>query len=97
MKLHQNGCRKVVALMNDTLSPAQETLISTHTGSQSQVIVLLGGNAAGRAAREDIACRLSKHCFVKVHTFDKADAEPEHLTAEELQEILEGVSERRAT
>lgn len=91
MKLHQLGYRKVVGLMNDTLSPAQETLITTHTGSQSQVIVVLGGNAAGRAAREDIACRLSRFCFVRVHEFDAPDMEPEHLSADEASAIVEGL------
>jgi DNA primase len=31
MKLHQNGCRRVVALMGSTLSAAQEELIRKHT------------------------------------------------------------------
>ena len=97
MKLHQFGYRKVVALMGSTMSAKQEELIQKHTDRNSQVIVMLDENEAGQAGRDDIACRLSKFCFVKVHTFDKADAEPEHLTAEELQEILEGVPERRVT
>ena len=96
MKLHQSGYRKVVALMGSTMSATQEELIRRHTDRNSQVIVMLDENEAGQAGRDDIACRLSKFCFVKVHTFDKADAEPEHLTAEELQEILGDVPERRA-
>lgn len=66
MKLHQHGCRKVVALMGSTLSAAQEELIRQHTNSQSHVIVMLDENEAGKAGREDIACRLSKFCFVRV-------------------------------
>jgi len=91
MKLHQHGCRKVVALMGSTMSAAQEILIRQHTNAQSRVIVMLDENEAGKAGREDIACRLSQHCFVKVHVFDQADAEPEHLSAEDVAEILEGV------
>ena len=90
MKLHQFGCRKVVALMGSTLSAGQEELIRRHTDSQSQVIVMLDENEAGRAGREDIACRLAKFCFVKVHEFAQPDTEPEHLTADELKEILRG-------
>ena len=90
MKLHQLGCRKVVALMGSTLSAGQEELIRRHTDSQSQVIVMLDENEAGRAGREDIACRLAKFCFVKVHEFAQPDTEPEYLTAEELKEILGG-------
>ena len=90
MKLHQLGCRKVVALMGSTMSAGQEELIRRHTDGQSQVIVMLDENEAGRAGREDIACRLAKFCFVKVHEFAQPDTEPEHLTADELKEILGG-------
>ena len=89
MKLHQNGWRRVVALMGSTMSAAQEELIKQHTGRNSQIIVMLDENEAGRAGREDIACRLSRHCFVKVHEFDKPDTEPEHLSGGDLWKILE--------
>ena len=91
MKLHQHGCRKVVALMGSTMSAVQEELIRQHTSSQSHVIVMLDENEAGKAGREDIACRLSKFCFVRIHQFDQPDMEPEHLTAEEVQQIIGGV------
>jgi DNA primase len=90
MKLHQHGCRKVVALMGSTLSAAQEELIKQHTNSQSHVIVMLDENEAGKAGREDIACRLSKFCFVRVHQFDQPDMEPEHLTREQLEALAGG-------
>ena len=90
MKLHQHGCRKVVALMGSTLSAAQEELIRQHTNSESHVIVMLDENEAGQSGREDIACRLSKFCFVRVHQFDQPDMEPEHLTAEQVQQFMEG-------
>ncbi|MCX6896002.1 MAG: CHC2 zinc finger domain-containing protein [Verrucomicrobia bacterium] len=91
MKLHQHGCRKVVALMGSTMSAAQEELIRQHTNSQSHVIVMLDENEAGQAGREDIACRLSRFCFVRVHQFDQPDMEPEHLTPEEVQQLIGGV------
>ncbi|HEV2691849.1 MAG TPA: CHC2 zinc finger domain-containing protein, partial [Verrucomicrobiae bacterium] len=53
MKLHQHGCKKVVALMGSTLSATQEELIRQHTDSKSQVIIMLDENDAGRAGRED--------------------------------------------
>ena len=90
MKLHQHGCKKVVALMGSTMSATQEELIRQHTNSQSQIIVMLDENDAGQAGREDIACRLSKFCFVRVHQFDQPDKEPEHLTAEEVQQLIGG-------
>ena len=91
MKLHQHGCRKVVALMGSTMSAAQEQLIRQHTNSRSHVIVMLDENEAGQAGREDIACRLSKFCFVRVHQFDQPDLEPEHLTAEQVRQFMGGV------
>ncbi len=90
MKLHQNGCKRVVALMGSTMSATQEELIRQHTSSQSLVIVMLDENEAGKAGREDIACRLSKFCFVRTHQFSRADMEPEHLAAEEVQQLMEG-------
>ncbi|HEY3856317.1 MAG TPA: CHC2 zinc finger domain-containing protein [Verrucomicrobiae bacterium] len=49
IKLHQNGCRKVVALMGSTMSIGQEELIRQHTNGQSQVIVMLDEDDAGQA------------------------------------------------
>ncbi len=89
MKLHQNGCKKVVALMGSTMSAAQEELIRRYTNSQSRVIAILDEDEAGRAGREDIACRLSKFCFVKVHQFEKPGMQPEDLSAEELYSLLD--------
>jgi len=91
IKVHQNGWRKVVALMGSTLSAAQEDLIRGHFGRDGQIIVMLDENEAGRAGRDDIACRLSKHCFVRVHTFGEEDMEPEHLTDDEVLQIVGGV------
>ena len=91
MKLHQHGFCKVVALMGSSLSAAQEELIRQHTTSDSHVIVMLDENEAGQAGREDIACRLSKFCFVRVHQFNEPDMEPEHLTAEEVHQLMEVV------
>jgi hypothetical protein len=76
--------------MGSTLSAAQEELIKQHTNSQSHVIVMLDENEAGKAGREDIACRLSKFCFVRVHQFDQPDMEPEHLTREQLEALAGG-------
>lgn len=91
MKIHDHGYKKVVALMGATLSPAQEALIHQHTTVQSQVIVMLDENDAGKAGREDIALRLSKFCFVRVYQFGHPDMEPEHLTDNEVADIVEGL------
>src|SRR5205823_1777871 len=88
MKIHEHGYRKVVALMGSSMSATQEELIRQYTTSNSSVIVMLDENDAGRAGREDIACRLSKCCYIRVHEFSQPDAEPEHLTDEELGDIV---------
>jgi DNA primase len=92
IKLHQNGWRKVVALMGSTMSAAQEELIRQHTHAGSHVIVMLDDDEAGRFGREDIAAHLSRFCFVKTHVFAKAGAQPEDLSSEDLQVIREAVS-----
>ena len=88
MKLHQHGCRKVVALMGSTMSAAQEELIRKHTDRKSQVILMLDEDEAGRVGRDDIAARLAKFVFVKVHTFEKDDTQPEDLSSEEVSALF---------
>jgi len=88
IKLHQHGYRKVVALMGCTMSAVQEELIRQHTDPQGYIIVMLDENAAGQTGRKDIAGRLGGHCWVKTHVFPRPDMEPEHLTAEEVRDLL---------
>jgi DNA primase len=91
MTLHQLGLRKVVALMGSTMSAAQEELIRKYTNTNSQVIVMLDEDDAGRAGREDIAVRLARFLFVKVHAFAKEGRQPESLSAEEVAQVCGGV------
>jgi len=91
MTLHQHGCRKVVALMGSTMSATQEELIRKYTNAQSQVIVMLDEDDAGRAGREDIAVRLARFVFVKVHAFAEEGHQPEQLSAEEVAQVCGGV------
>ena len=88
MKLHQHGCRKVVALMGSTMSPVQEELIRKHTDRHSRVIVMLDEDEPGQVGREDIAVRLAKFVFVKVHTFKEKGQQPEDLRAEEIADLF---------
>jgi DNA primase len=88
MKLHQHGCRKVVALMGSSMSAVQEQLIRKHTNAKSQVIVMLDEDEAGRAGRDDIASRLARFVFVKIHAFDKDGKQPEDLSAAEVRALF---------
>ena len=90
MKLHQHGCRKVVALMGSTMSAAQEELIKGLIDNRSQIIVMLDEDEAGRAGREDIATRLSKFCFVKVHSFEQEGQQPEDMSKEDVIQLFGG-------
>lgn len=90
--LHQHGYRNVVALMGSSMSPAQEGLIRKHTDSNSRVVVMLDEDEAGQAAREEIAGRLAKFCYVKVHQFNEPGTQPEHLSFEEVQDLIGGAS-----
>jgi DNA primase len=91
MTLHQHGCRKVVALMGSTMSAAQEELIKRYTNARSQVIIMLDEDDAGRASREDIALRLARFVFVKVHIFAEEDMKPDDLSTEEVCEVTGGL------
>jgi DNA primase len=90
LKLYQCGCRKVVALMGSTMSTAQEELVRIQANGQSRIIVMLDEDEAGRAAREDIAVRLAKMAFVKIHSFPKEGMQPDELRTEDLGEIIGG-------
>lgn len=91
IKLHQHGFRKVIALMGSSMSPAQENLIRQHVQPRSHIFLMLDEDAAGKVGSENIAARLAKFCFVKVHVFGTPDGQPEHLSVEELQGIIGGV------
>ena len=88
LKLHQLGHRRVAALMGSSLSPAQEELLRQHLGRSARCIVMLDEDAAGRAARDEIAQRLARFAFVRIATFPTEGQQPEHLTAWQLAELL---------
>jgi DNA primase len=92
MALHQLGHRKVVALMGSSMSLAHEEIIRRHTNQNSRVIVMLDENDAGRTGRDDIACRLSKFCFARVHRFEQEEMQPDQLSADELHFIVGGAA-----
>jgi DNA primase len=91
IKLWQHGVKRVVALMGSTLSQKQEEMMRKHTNAQSLVLVMLDEDDAGRAGRQEIVCRLSRFCFVKLHQFENAGTQPEHLSAEQVRQIIGGV------
>ena len=91
VRLWQHGIRRVVALMGSSLSQHQEELIRKNTNAETCVLLMLDEDDAGIAARDGIAARLSKLCFVKTFVFHEAGMQPEDLSADELEQIHGGV------
>ena len=91
VRLWQHGIRRVVALMGSSLSQHQEELIRKNTNAESCVLLMLDEDDAGKAARDEIAVRLSKLCFVKTFVFHEAGKQPEALSSQELEQIRGGL------
>ena len=91
LALWQHGIRRVVALMGASLSQHQEELIRKNTNAESRVLLMLDEDDAGKAARDEIAVRLSKLCFVKTFVFHEAGMQPEDLGTDEVQQIQGGL------
>jgi hypothetical protein len=51
---------------------------------------MLDEDEAGKFGREDIAVRLAKFAFVKIHVFEKPGIQPDSLSAEEVKRIFGG-------
>ncbi len=88
MVLHQRGARKIVGLMGDTMSPTQVELIRRHTERHSRVILMLEEDETGRSIRDEIAARLAKFVFVRIHVFERQGQGPEDLSVEEVEALF---------
>lgn len=88
MKLVQYGYDRTVALMGSTLSPVQEQLIRQHTSGNSRIVLLLDEDEAGRAARAEIAARLTVGRFVKISALEKEGLQPEALSIDDLGDLI---------
>ena len=88
IRLFQLGHRKVVALMGSSMSTAQESLLREHFPPNTRMIVMLDEDEAGRAVRDDIATRLARFAYVRIHVFAEEGRQPEHLTPEEVTTLL---------
>jgi len=84
LRVHRAGLPWVVALMGSCLSAEQEKALLERF---DRVILLLDGDAAGRAASRAMAARLSGRCLVEaVHLLD--GAQPDQLSLTVIQQLL---------
>lgn len=88
MKLWQLGYRRVVAVMGSTLSPAQARLVAEAVGRRGRVTLLFDEDDAGRAGRVEAAALLSPLCYIHACALPREGAQPEHLSAEELADLV---------
>ena len=87
MRVHQAGFPWVVALMGSSLSAAQESALLRHF---DRIVLMLDGDAAGRAASQSILVRLSGRC--SVHVVRVADgSQPDQLSCSTIRRLLVGV------
>jgi DNA primase len=85
MRVHQAGLPWVIALMGSSLSVQQETALLQRF---ERVVLLLDGDAAGRAASRSLAARLSGRCTVAlVHVPD--GTQPDQLSPTAIRQLIE--------
>ena len=83
MRVHQAGFPWVVAIMGSSLSLAQESALLRHF---DHIVLMLDGDAAGRAASEAIAVRLSGRCSVQVVRVPEG-SQPDQLSCSAIRRL----------
>lgn len=93
MRVHQAGFPWVVAPMGSCLSLAQESSLLLHF---ERTVLMLDGDAAGRAASQTIATRLSARCSVELVGVPDG-CQPDQLSPGAIRQLLaeSGVAERK--
>jgi DNA primase len=91
MRVHQAGFPAVVALMGARLSPAQKHLLA----GLSRVVLMLDGDATGRAATVQIASDLAPVCLV-TELLLPLGAQPDQMSADQIRQILTEAERRQA-
>ncbi len=84
LRVHQAGLPWVLALMGSSLSAEQENALLEHF---DRIVLLLDGDAAGRAASRALAGRLSERCRVAVVLVPDG-AQPDQLSVTAIHKLL---------
>jgi DNA primase len=85
LKVYQAGFGSVVALMGSALYEPQRRLLVQRF---RQIVLMLDGDAPGRRAAAVVAARLSADCSVRIVPL-AANSQPDQLSEQALQEVLE--------
>jgi len=91
MRVHQAGFPGVVALMGACLSGAQKELL---TGRFSKIVLLLDGDATGRAATSRIAGSLAPARSV-TELLLPPGVQPDQMTTDQIRQVLAGAGGRQ--
>lgn len=89
MHLWRHGVRRVIGLMGSSLSAMQEALLRQHAAG-GRILLMLDEDDAGRSGRDEIAVRLSRFAYVRIHAFPAEGLQPDRLTAEQIAEAVRG-------
>jgi len=84
MRVHQAGFPWVVALMGSSLSAAQESALLQYF---DRIVLMMDGDAAGRAASEVIATRLSGRRSVQILRVPDG-SQPDQLSSAAIRQLL---------
>jgi DNA primase len=90
MRVHQAGFPGVVALMGARLSGTQKELL---TGRFSKIVLLLDGDATGRAATSRIAGGLAP-AYSVAELLLPPGVQPDQMTADQIRQALAGAERR---
>lgn len=91
MRVYQAGFASVVALMGARLSAAQKDLLTVRF---SQVVLLLDGDATGRAATAQITRDLAAACSVRSLLLPQG-LQPDQMSAEEIRQVITAEERRQ--
>jgi DNA primase len=92
LRVHQAGFPFVVALMGSSLSASQERLLGERF---ERVLLMLDGDATGRAASRVISTRLSEKCSVALVNVPEG-AQPDQLSPTVIQDLIVQATRGRA-
>jgi DNA primase len=88
LRVHEAGFPWVVALMGSSLSATQESALQQHF---EYIVLMMDGDAAGRAASAAIATRLSGWCSVQVIRVPDG-SQPDQLSPSTIRQLMAVVS-----